>query len=236
MKFRSHIRDWQDMASHDPLRAISGQKRNWQQEEFLATAKPHVDQLFEVASSIGLPKAYDRVLEFGCGAGRFLRYFEMRFAEVWGVDVSQDMIDLAKKYNPRCRFHLNATADLRFFPAGHFDLIYSFLVLQHLPHRSLIEQYLREFIRILKPGGLAAFQVPDRLGIRWRIQPRRRIYHVLHSLGFSSKRLQGWNLLPMSLIAMSEDRIRSIVCELGASMLHKKALGGTEGFMYYCTK
>src|SRR5215813_4245660 len=101
-RLQSHIRDWQDMASFDPLRAISGQKRDWKIEEFWATAQPHVDQLLSAASRLGLPKSFDRALEFGCGAGRFLPHFEKRFAEVWGVEVSTSMIDLAKKYNPGC--------------------------------------------------------------------------------------------------------------------------------------
>ncbi|HEY6351982.1 MAG TPA: class I SAM-dependent methyltransferase [Candidatus Angelobacter sp.] len=235
-RIKSHIRDWQDMASFDPFLAISGQKKDWHVEEFWATAQPHMDRLFLTAGSLGLPRSHDRALEFGCGVGRFLPHFEKRFGEVWGLDVSPSMIDLAKKYNPRCRFHLNAAADLSFFPGSHFDLIYSFLVLQHLPDEFLIAQYLKEFMRILKPGGLAAFQIPDRLSVRWRVQPRRRIYHLLHSLGFSSKRLQSWALLPMSLRALSEHVVERIVSAAGGKVTKKESLGGIEGLMYYCTK
>src|SRR5262249_30164986 len=101
-RLKSHIRDWQDMASFDPFRAISGQKKDWQIDEFFATAQPHMDRLFSTASSLNLPKSYGSALEFGCGAGRFLRHFEKRFTEVWGVDVSPTMIELATRYNPRC--------------------------------------------------------------------------------------------------------------------------------------
>src|SRR5437879_407528 len=69
----SHVRDWQDMAAFDPMRAISGQKISWDMDEFYATAQPHMDDLFSMASSLGLPKSCGRALEFGCGAGRFLR-------------------------------------------------------------------------------------------------------------------------------------------------------------------
>ncbi|SRR6266481_17182 len=233
---KAHVRDWEEMASADPFRAISGLKKDWEIEEFFATAKPHMDQFFAVASSIGLPKSYERALEFGCGAGRFLRRFEPRFKDVWGVDASQTMIDLARVHNPRCKFHLNNRADLRFFPDRHFDLVYSFLVLQHLPDRALICQYLKEFMRVLRPGGLAAFQIPDRLTLRWKIQPRRRIYHFLHAIGLSPARLQSWNLLPMSLIAVPEHIVESVIRESGGSVCTKKRLGGNDGVMYYCTK
>src|SRR5579864_4035942 len=115
--FDSHVRDWQNMARFDPLRAISGQKKQWSMDEFFATAQVHMDALFWVASSLGLPNGCQRALEFGCGAGRFLRHLEKRFPEVWGVDVSPAMIDLAQTHNPDCKFHLNTTADLSFFPS-----------------------------------------------------------------------------------------------------------------------
>lgn len=223
------------MAAADPCRAISGQNKHWNIDEFFATAKPHMDQLFSAADSLGLPKAYDRALEFGCGAGRFLPHFEKRFKEVWGADVSPEMTDLARKYNPGCKFHLVTGADLKFFPDNHFDLIYSFLVLQHLPNRSAIAGYAKEFIRILRPGGLAAFQVPDRLSLRWRIQPRRRAYKALHALGFGPKRLQSWNLLPMGLIAIPRDAVRDAVAEAGGSIC-SEAISGNDGIFYFCTK
>ncbi|HEY6250751.1 MAG TPA: class I SAM-dependent methyltransferase [Candidatus Angelobacter sp.] len=235
-RLKSHIQDWQDMASFDPLRAISGQKKDWQVEAFWATAQPHMEQLFSTASLLGLPKSNERALEFGCGAGRFLPYFEKRFREVWGLDVSPSMIDLAKSHNPRCKFLLNTAEDLGFFPANHFDLVYSFLVLQHLPNRFLIARYLKDFIRVLKPGGLAVFQIPDRLSLRWRIQPRRRAYHLLHYIGVSSNRLQSWGLLPMSLMPMSEKAVQSIISAAGGKVSQEEKLSGTEGIFYYCTK
>lgn len=233
---RSHIRDWQEMANVDPFRAISGQNKQWNVDEFFATAKPHMDQLFSAASGLGLPRAYERAVEFGCGAGRFLPHFEKRFKEVWGADVSQEMIDSASQYNPRCRFHLVTGLDLQFFPDNHFDLIYSFLVLQHLPNKSAITGYIKEFMRILRPGGLAAFQLPDRLNLRWRIQPRRRAYQLLHALGVGGERLQAWGLLPMRLTALPKETVESVVTGVGCRVLRVDTLGLPEEAMYYIAK
>jgi SAM-dependent methyltransferase len=224
------------MASTDPFYAISGQRKKWDLEEFFASAKPHVDQFFFVAGSLGMPQRFERALEFGCGMGRILRHFEPRFQEVWGVDVSEEMIGLAKQYTTCCKFHLNQTADLSYFPDHHFDLVYSFLVLQHLPDKFLITCYVAEFIRILKPGGLAAFQIPDHLGLRWKIQPRRRAYHLLHFLGFRPSLLQAWNLMPMRLIAMPKNEVAQVITAAGGRIRQIESAGGNEGFMYYCTK
>lgn len=224
------------MATVDPFRAISGQHRPWTIEELFATAKPHMDQLFSAVSALNLPRAYERALEFGCGAGRFMPHFETRFKEVWGADVSPQMIDLASRYNPRCRFHLVTGPDLQFFPENHFDLIYSFLVLQHLPNKSAIIGYIKEFMRILRPGGLATFQLPDRLNLRWRIQPRRRVYQLLRALGAGGERLQALGLLPMRLTALPKESVESAVARFGCRVLRVETLGMPEAAMYYIGK
>jgi SAM-dependent methyltransferase len=233
---KAHVRDWQEMAAIDPFRAISGQHKYWDIEEFFATAKPHMDQLFSVTAAVGLPKCFDRALDFGCGAGRFLPHLEKRFREIWGVDVAHHMIALARKHNPRCNFYVNTAADLEIFPAGHFDLVYSFLVLQHLPDKLIIARYLAEFIRILRDNGLAVFQIPDHLGMRWSIQPRRRIYHLLRAIGFGSERLQSWALLPMKFTAISKEMVLSVITAAGGKVVRIDELGSPEGLMYYCTR
>jgi SAM-dependent methyltransferase len=62
---------------------------------------------------------------------------------------------------PNCRFVLNASNDLALFGDDTFDFIYSSLVLQHMkPEYS--QNYIKEFLRVLAPGGLAVFQIPSR--------------------------------------------------------------------------
>jgi SAM-dependent methyltransferase len=40
-----------------------------------------------------------------------------------------------------------------------FDFAFSFMVFQHIPNRRIIESYVREVHRLLRPGGLFKFQV-----------------------------------------------------------------------------
>jgi ubiquinone/menaquinone biosynthesis C-methylase UbiE len=78
------------------------------------------------------------------------------------------MIRLAREYNrfgSRCRYYVNAADDLRMFEDGHFDFIYSNIVLQHIPP-EYSTRYIREFIRILDPHGMAVFQVPSAAALR----------------------------------------------------------------------
>lgn len=56
---------------------------------------------------------------------------------------------------------LNDENHLRVFADASFELVHSRITLQHLPRRH-IRSYLREFARILRPGGLIVFQLPAR--------------------------------------------------------------------------
>jgi ubiquinone/menaquinone biosynthesis C-methylase UbiE len=73
------------------------------------------------------------------------------------------MIEGAKYHNrfgARCRYTVNETNDLRRFADGHFDLVYSLITLQHI-RPAYTKEYLREFMRLLTPGGLLIFQLPS---------------------------------------------------------------------------
>jgi ubiquinone/menaquinone biosynthesis C-methylase UbiE len=59
-----------------------------------------------------------------------------------------------------CAFVTNKRDDLSMFNENVFDLIYSDITIQHIPAPAS-ETYIREFFRILAPGGLAVFLVPD---------------------------------------------------------------------------
>lgn len=65
------------------------------------------------------------------------------------------------------------------FVDGSFDLVYSNIVLQHVPDRRAIESYIAEFCRIVRPGGLVAFQLPSHIPVIYRLQWQRRPYSGL---------------------------------------------------------
>ena len=81
---------------------------------------------------------------------------------VYGVDISPEMIDRAEEYgrDKPCTFHVNETNDLALFDDDSFDLVYTMIVLQHMPRRYQRE-YVHEFFRVLRPGGVAMFEMPD---------------------------------------------------------------------------
>jgi SAM-dependent methyltransferase len=93
-----------------------------------------------------------------------------------------DRLELARRFNrqtDRCEYILNATDDLGQFADGAFDFIYSGIVLQHVGAGNA-RRYVREFVRVLRPSGLAMFQLPSRLS-----SPS-----VLSRLGYRANRLR----------------------------------------------
>ncbi len=105
---------------------------------------------------------HGRALDFGCGVGRLSQALAATFDRVDGVDISESMIRSALEFNrhgDKCKYHVNTRDDLRLFDDDTFDFVYSNITLQHVPPEYAL-RYIAEFMRVLKPGGVAVFHVP----------------------------------------------------------------------------
>ena len=104
-----------------------------------------------------------RVLEVGCGAGTDLIRFARHHANVTGVDLSPASIALAvRNFAIEKRPAKLSVADGQALPfrSATFDLVYAHGVVQYTSDdRALVD----ECRRVLKPGGLAVFQVYNRI-------------------------------------------------------------------------
>jgi ubiquinone/menaquinone biosynthesis C-methylase UbiE len=104
-----------------------------------------------------------RVVDFGCGSGANTVLLANRGAEVWGVDISEDLIRLARRrlaVNGRAggaQFVVGSAHDLP-FPDGSVDVLFGIAILHHLN----LDQVGTEVHRVLRPGGRAIFQEPVR--------------------------------------------------------------------------
>ncbi len=131
------------------------------------------------------------------------------------------MIDRARQLNEatNCSFFVGEETDLRSFQSHTYDLVYSSFVLQHLPGNSIAADYIREFLRVTRADGLVVFQMPESLGLRARLQPRRRAYTALRSLGLSKAYLRRLRLHPVRMIALSRPEVDRIVRGVGGSII-----------------
>ncbi|PZQ18678.1 MAG: SAM-dependent methyltransferase [Rhodanobacter denitrificans] len=186
-------RVWSSLGRDDPLWAVLSQPgkrgRRWDEAEFLATGRTDIETQLHGLAVYGLPVRHTAALDFGCGAGRLCRALAAHFERVVGVDVSPTMIEAARRINadlPQVQFRENPSTRLEGIADRSVDLVYSTMTLQHIP-TALAAGYVAEFMRVLAPGGVAAFQFvagPDlgsrrgrlyaRLPNRW-LNPLRRL-------------------------------------------------------------
>jgi SAM-dependent methyltransferase len=139
----------------DPAKMNGG----WTPDDFFAHGRAEIDAAMRRLDELGLAVC-DRALDFGCGVGRVTQALADWFDRADGVDVSAEMIDRARDYDGRIAFHHNPAPDLALFGSATFDLVYSMVVLQHMP-QDLQHGYVKEFFRVLEPGGVAMFHVPE---------------------------------------------------------------------------
>jgi SAM-dependent methyltransferase len=158
-------RDWDQRARENARHYVATGKDDWSDDEFFrsgeASAEGDIlndtDNVFQ-----GNDPQQMRVLEIGCGAGRVTRALGRIFGEVHGVDVSGEMVAQARAAvadMPHVHVYQNNGFDLSVIPPLEFDFAYSFIVFQHVPSREIIENYVREVHRLLRPGALFKFQV-----------------------------------------------------------------------------
>jgi ubiquinone/menaquinone biosynthesis C-methylase UbiE len=162
-------KNWEAFGERDPFWAIltdpSKKNNQWDPGQFFATGEAEVEILMDGIAAFSVPLKNDIALDFGCGVGRVTQALCKRFERCVGVDIAQSMIGRARAYNrfgDRCQYIVNNTDDLRIFEDNRFDLIYCNIVLQHIPP-EYSTRYIREFIRVLVPGGMAVFQAPSHL-------------------------------------------------------------------------
>lgn len=166
MKLWQVRRHWDALARADPYFSVltdSAKEGNrWRAEEFFSTGTAEVEADLRRVDSLVPGLARRSALDFGCGAGRLTQALARTFASAVGVDISGRMVDLARGHNRdgRAAFVHNRRPDLAVFPDGAFDFVYSRITLQHIAPRYS-RRYLREFVRVLAPGGALSVQVPD---------------------------------------------------------------------------
>lgn len=162
---REMRRDWDRRGREDHrLHIATGHSAT--PEEFRASGEQDLHELILDGLAL-LPGA--EALEIGCGVGRLLRPLAPMVHRARGIDISPVMVEKSRAYLAGIPNVTTSVTDgtLAGVEDGSLDLVYSFIVLQHVPSRSAIETYVLEADRVLKPGGVLRFQVDG----RWMERP-----------------------------------------------------------------
>ena len=157
--------EWDQRARENARYYVNTERSDWTDDEFFRSGERTVmEQILNDMTNIcqGVWPRKMRILEIGCGAGRVTRALAQVFGEVHAVDVSGEMVKLARQAlagMPNAFVYQNNGRDLSVVEGRQFDFAFSTIVFQHIPSREVIENYVHEVGRLLRPGALFKFQV-----------------------------------------------------------------------------
>lgn len=160
-------KQWEALGAHDPYWAVltdpAGKGGSWDRQAFFASGEAEVGRMLATLARLDATPRPGVALDFGCGVGRLSRALARRFDCVIGIDVAASMLDEARAQHGACgniRFVHNTATDLACIGDASVDLVYSSIVLQHMPAARQLA-YIAEFCRVLGPGGVAVLQTPS---------------------------------------------------------------------------
>jgi 2-polyprenyl-3-methyl-5-hydroxy-6-metoxy-1,4-benzoquinol methylase len=165
---QDHTEQWELFGKKDPYYGVCTDlqfKRDALGEDararFFASGDQQFNELLADAKSLAGPGfSVERALEYGCGVGRLLIPAAKQARRVVGVDVSHAMLAEARRNCEEAGLdNLDLVTPEQIVPAETgFDFVFSFAVLIHLPRRTG-EEIIAKLARLLRPGGLGAFNV-----------------------------------------------------------------------------
>jgi tRNA (uracil-5-)-methyltransferase TRM9 len=137
-------------------------------KEFSATRREIWEELKFLFKDL---KEGEKVLDLGCGNGRWYKVFKEKKVDYFGLDNSEKLIEIAKENFPDAKFFVGDALNLP-FQDDFFDKVYSIALLHHIPSEDFRIKVLKEAKRVLKPGGILILTC-------WRIHRLREILALL---------------------------------------------------------
>jgi SAM-dependent methyltransferase len=143
----------------------------------------------------------NRVLEIGCGAGTFTKLMGETGAEVLGIDISSDFVEIAKQVTfdlKQVNIELADVTKQNWKEA--FDTVVALDVIEHIEDDLAI---LKSLYGALNPGGTAIIKVPampkiygtlDEVVGHYRRYSKRTIYNVMEEAGFNDISVKFFNV------------------------------------------
>lgn len=230
---------WDALGQQDPMWAILTDPdktgNRWDRDAFFATGREQVDALLRDLATLEEPVATRSALDVGCGIGRVTQALAAHYARVEGVDIAPSMIERARvenAYGDRVAYRLVEGASLSGIRDQSVDLVCCFIVLQHMPP-SVALSYVREFVRVLSPEGVAVFEIPDR---RYGVLPQLKKWLPplrWATAAFHRARQRRGPLMEMH--AIPRDRVARAVADAGGAIVRQQASSsaGYERCTYY---
>ena len=117
---------------------------------------PHILVEHDDVLKLVAPKRHEKILDAGCGTGKYTIEFHKKGTDVIGVDFSKKMLEVARNKYPAIKFYQANLEKKLSFRNQQFDKINCAQALKHLRN---IKPTLKEFFRVLRKGGILVFSV-----------------------------------------------------------------------------
>jgi len=215
-------RDWERFGAEDPYYSMVNTEKyrthlldDARIEEVLQTGESTVAHFLEVVEREFGSFPRGSALEFGCGVGRLVLPLARHYRKVTGIDISPSMLREAARNIERKgleNVELAPADDTLSQVEGEFDLVLSYLVLQHVPVRRG-ERVIRTLVSRVRAGGILALHVTvARSTPRWRqaIHVLRRNFFPLHVAGNLLSGMR-WNEPMMQSHLYDLQRVRTCI-------------------------
>jgi SAM-dependent methyltransferase len=150
------------------------------EEDYLSYGRRDTTTMLNILNKAGeSPPKLPRVLDFGCAAGRMLRFYPQvpGKSELWGVDISAEHIAWCQQHlSPPFLFSMSTTSPHLPFEDNYFDLVYSASVFTHIS--NLADAWFLELRRILRSGGYAYITIHDKRTVELLFTKYRRSHPI----------------------------------------------------------
>lgn len=221
--FKEAERTFEELGEREPFWAVLSQEKyrgtDVDLEEFFSSGQRDISYHLQKLEELGLTPERQSCLDFGCGVGRLSNALAEHFMQVHALDIASSMLERAEslKRHDNIEFVLNKQPDLRVFEDESFDLIYSDKTLQHIPYPQT-KAYLEEFLRVLKPDGVAVFMIPDGMDVAETPLFHRLVQMYRNEIRPFFKRARGKP--PIQIHPLSKRRVGEIVGAMNGQILN----------------
>jgi len=95
----------------------------------------------------------ERAVDFGCGSGRSTRFLKQLGFDVIGIDISQDMLEIARNIDAAGDYQMVSDGNYAHLGINSFDLVQSIFTFDNIPGWENRTYILKGLGDLLKPGG-----------------------------------------------------------------------------------
>jgi ubiquinone/menaquinone biosynthesis C-methylase UbiE len=120
-----------------------------------------------------------RLLDIACGDGDALVLAKnlRPDSELWGVDINDNFLDIARKRVPGAQFSKGDMLNLDFLPEGYFDVVHEFWATCLIRDKEDFSLLARQYLRLVRNGGI----------LLWEFPPKWSLAHLMYLLTVAPK-------------------------------------------------